>query len=156
ARCPWPNSTSGLGKRRRLIGLRPELSRRTTRQGSASPAPEENTMATHDTATAHQLWQERCASAAGRAGWVEPEADVIAVAARLREQAQLAALDLGCGVGRHALYLATQGFVVSAYDASDNGIEVTRAAAQQHGLSIALANGQMTALPYQTGQFDYV
>jgi tellurite methyltransferase len=113
-------------------------------------------MATHDTATAHQVWQERWASAAGRADWVEPDPDVISVATGLRGQERPVALDLGCGVGRHALYLAAQGFVVSAYDASDRGIDVTRTEAARRGLSIALAVGPMTDLPYATGQFDYV
>ena len=113
-------------------------------------------MATHDTATAYHAWQARWASAAGRADWIEPEPEVMAVAAGLLGAERPAALDLGCGVGRHALYLAAQGFIVSAYDASDHGIDVTRAEAAQRGLSIALAVGPMTNLPYATGQFDYV
>jgi tellurite methyltransferase len=113
-------------------------------------------MVTRDTATAYQVWQERWASEVGRADWVKPEPDVISVATGLLGQERPAALDLGCGVGRHALYLATQGFVVSAYDASTSGIAVTRAEAERRGLAIDLAVGPMATLPYKTGQFDYV
>lgn len=107
-------------------------------------------------ATAHQSWNERWATPAGRAGWLEPEADVIDTATGLMENPRPCALDLGCGVGRHALYLAAQGFEVWAMDASSNGIGVVRDEASQHDLPLHLSVGAMTELPYRDGQFDYV
>ena len=45
-------------------------------------------------------------------------------------------LDLGCGEGRNALYLAEQGFKVIAVDISRAGIEKLNHFARQRGLSI--------------------
>jgi 2-polyprenyl-3-methyl-5-hydroxy-6-metoxy-1,4-benzoquinol methylase len=111
---------------------------------------------TSNTETAHQAWQQNWATESGRAHWLEPEPDVIAAAASLPQQKTLPVLDLGCGVGRHALYLAQQGFKVSACDASPQGIEITAQQAQQRNLSLGLSEARMTDLPYRDGQFAYV
>ncbi len=113
-------------------------------------------MTTPNTETAHQAWQQNWATESGRAHWLEPEPDVIATAANLRPQGHLPVLDLGCGVGRHALYLATLGFRVSACDASPQGIQITAQQAKQRNLSIGLSVGRMTDLPYPNGHFAYV
>lgn len=113
-------------------------------------------MTENTTDTAYQAWQQNWASESGRAHWIEPEADVIAAVGQLTQQAGLPVLDLGCGVGRHALYLASLGFNVSACDASPQGIAVTAEEARKRGLSLDLTEGHMTDLPYETGQFAYV
>jgi len=113
-------------------------------------------MPTSDTETAHQAWQQNWATEAGRAPWLEPEQDVIATAAHLPARQHPPVLDLGCGVGRHALYLAEQGFEVSACDASAQGLAVTAQQAEQRGLSVDVSEGRMTDLPYRDGQFAYV
>ena len=109
-----------------------------------------------DITTAHQTWNERWATPEGRMGWLEPEADVLAAIASLPDHAKPKVLDLGCGVGRHTLFLAAQGFEVSAMDASTNGIDVVRDEAAKHALPVCLAVGAMTDLPYPDSQFDYV
>lgn len=106
--------------------------------------------------TAHEAWDERWTSARGRADWLEPEADVRAVAERLVAAGARRALDLGCGVGRHALFLAGLGFEVRALDASESGLAHCRQAARAAGLPLALAKGLMSDLPFAPGAFDYV
>jgi SAM-dependent methyltransferase len=65
-------------------------------------------------------------------------------------------LDLGAGVGRHALALARQGFAVSALDAAPEGIaEIDRIAATE-GLTVDARTGLMTGLPFDDGAFDHV
>ena len=113
-------------------------------------------MTENTTDTAYQAWQQNWATESGRAHWIEPEADVIAAVSELPEEADLPVLDLGCGVGRHALYLASLGFKVSACDASPQGIAVTAEEARKRGLTLDLGEGHMTDLPYETGQFAYV
>ncbi|WP_265444688.1 class I SAM-dependent methyltransferase [Acetivibrio straminisolvens] len=44
-------------------------------------------------------------------------------------------MDLGCGTGRHTIYLAQNGFQVLAVDVSETGIEVTRAKAEKLNLT---------------------
>ena len=85
------------------------------------------------TATAHRAWDEAWRSEDGRADWLVPDQDVITGAKISLEQGGRRALDLGCGVGRHALALATAGFDVSAIDASDTGIEHLKGRGRQGG-----------------------
>jgi len=59
--------------------------------------------------TAIEAWDKRWATAEGRADWLEPELDVIALLPELKARGARTALDLGCGVGRHALLLAEPG-----------------------------------------------
>lgn len=57
----------------------------------------------------------------------------------MRAVAQLApgrALDVACGAGRHALYLAAHGWRVTAVDASRVGVELMQSRARERGLSI--------------------
>jgi ubiquinone/menaquinone biosynthesis C-methylase UbiE len=65
-------------------------------------------------------------------------------------------LDLGCGVGRHAVFLAQQGFAVDAFDASSSGLAFAQQLAEETGMKIRFRQGMMTQLPYETGSFDYV
>jgi tellurite methyltransferase len=46
------------------------------------------------------------------------------------------ALDIACGVGRHAIYLAEHGWQVTAVDSSRVGVEVLRQRASEAALSI--------------------
>ena len=112
--------------------------------------------AANPTATAHQAWNERWATAEGRADWLRPDPEVEHRAARVLAAGGGRALDLGCGVGRHALMLARLGFATSALDASEIGIRHVDAAARAEGLAIDTRVGLMTDLPFADGAFDYV
>lgn len=45
-------------------------------------------------------------------------------------------LDIGCGEGKDAVYLAKQGYSVTAFDITDNGIRKTKALAEKEGVEI--------------------
>ncbi len=107
-------------------------------------------------ATAVAAWDRRWASAEGRADWIEPEADVVALPPVLKERGARRVLDLGCGVGRHALFFAEHGFAVSAIDGSATGIAVAGETARARGLALDLRQGDADALPFADGAFDYV
>ena len=109
-----------------------------------------------ETATAYQAWEARWSSAPGRAAWLDPEPEVMAVVQDLRGAGGRRALDLGCGVGRHSLYLAHQGWTVSCLDASASGMQYLLSAATGRGLRVVPVIGAMTDLPYDAGQFDYI
>ena len=47
-----------------------------------------------------------------------------------------AALDVACGAGRHAVWLAAQGFRVTAVDFSSEALEKTRLLAQERGAAV--------------------
>mgnify|MGYP003866247901 CR=1 FL=1 len=101
------------------------------------------------TDTAHHHWNRAWADIAQDSKWLTPEDDVMAWAATLDPGARI--LDLGAGVGRHALWLARAGFAVTAVDAAPEGLAVIAAAG---GVETCLA--EMTALPFEDHSFDHV
>ena len=108
------------------------------------------------TDTAHHAWEQRWQTSEGRAAWLAPNADVMACLETVKAHGGTRALDLGCGVGRHALAMARAGLETYALDGSDAGIAHLKAEASRNGFVIDAQNGLMTALPYADGQFDYV
>ena len=64
----------------------------------------------------------------------KPSAEIIALADKL--PSITAVLDLGCGEGRNALFLAERGFDVTAVDISEHGIGKLRSQAAQRGLQV--------------------
>ncbi len=65
------------------------------------------------------------------------------------------ALDLGCGSGQNAVWLAQRGWVVTAVDMSPDAIEETRAAALRAGVSLVCAVAYATAWR-PTSRYDLV
>lgn len=106
------------------------------------------------TDTAHTYWSTEWAQADGTSKWEQPEAEVMTFAQTLAPGA--AVLDLGAGVGRHALALARQGFAVATLDAAPEGTAEIARIAGAEGLTIDTRNGMMTALPFADGAFDHV
>src|SRR3546814_10952340 len=72
--------------------------------------------------TAHRAWNDQWQSDAGRAHWLEPDLDVAAVVPPLSSRGARSVLAPGCGVGRHAYFLAGAGFGVPAMGASASGL----------------------------------
>jgi tellurite methyltransferase len=106
--------------------------------------------------TAVETWDARWATAEGRADWLDPEPDVMALLPELKARGAHTALDLGCGVGRHALFLAEHGFAVEAIDGSAAGLAILRETARARGVSPGLHQGTADALPFDDGSFDFV
>ncbi|MDR3595638.1 MerR family transcriptional regulator [Clostridium sp.] len=65
-------------------------------------------------------------------------------------------LDLGCGMGRHSLYLLQQGFDVTACDISRKGLEVTKKKASKAGFKIDITCCDMRELPFKDNMFDAI
>ena len=65
-------------------------------------------------------------------------------------------LDLGCGIGRNAIFLAKTGFSVSAFDLSENGLSLLKKDAEREKLNIDIKLGDMLTLPYENEFFDCV
>ena len=109
------------------------------------------------TATAHLEWDKRWQTKAGRADWLKPDRDVVQFIQQLTPSASnLRVLDLGCGVGRHTIYLAQSGFETYGLDGSDAGLSYAKQTACDLNLDIHLTQGSMEALPYDRAFFDYV
>lgn len=63
-----------------------------------------------------------------------PSKEVESIASILNKDARI--LDVGCGDGRHSLYLASLGFKVDAFDISTNAIEKIDCLKKQNNLDI--------------------
>lgn len=70
------------------------------------------------------------------------------------------AVDVACGTGRHALYLARHGWRVDAFDISDVGLERLAAAAQREALPITCRQadfeppGPLADSPFEAECYD--
>ncbi len=109
----------------------------------------------HKLSTAHTVWDRRWTTTAGRADWTEPEPEVRAVVDLLHARGGHVVLDLGCGVGRHALLFARSGFDTVAIDASHSGLVFGRDQVKDGQAPLWLRGG-FTELPFTAGIFDLV
>jgi SAM-dependent methyltransferase len=68
------------------------------------------------------------------------------------------ALDLGCGPGRNALFLAERGFTVDAVDLSSAAVEWARERAAERGLAVTVRCGDAFAMPPHVlaGPYDLI
>ena len=68
------------------------------------------------------------------------------------------ALDLACGAGRHAIFLAERGWRVTAVDASVVGIELAKTLAQLRGVSVdwRVADLERGEFLIEAGAYDLV
>lgn len=101
------------------------------------------------TDTADQHWNDQWAAIKADSKWLTPEENVKTWAAHLTPGARI--LDLGAGVGRHALWLAAQGFEVTALDAAPEGLAEIKKAG---GVETVLA--RMDSLPFEDHAFDHI
>ncbi|WAZ21818.1 class I SAM-dependent methyltransferase [Streptomyces cinnabarinus] len=106
--------------------------------------------------TAHVYWDAVWRTDEGRADWSRPHPWVADTVPHLRERGVREVLDLGCGVGRHALFLAAEGFTARGVDASPAALDHAREEAGRRGLDAAFDTADFTELPYADASFDYV
>ena len=99
-------------------------------------------------ATAVEAWDERWATPEGRADWMVPHPAVAALVPVLKARGTQRVLDLGCGVGRHALLFAEHGFAVEAIDGAGTGLDFACREAAARGLQLSLRQADADALPF--------
>ena len=66
-----------------------------------------------------------------------------------------AVLDVGCGEGRNALFLAGKGFTVDAFDITEAGVEKTRRLAAEAGVSLNAWTQDLTRFTF-TRPYDVI
>ncbi len=88
--------------------------------------------------------------------WSKPSEDGVYFAHRWSGEGCRDVLDLGAGLGRHAIHFAKQGLTVSAMDISEYAVNHMKEWAAREQVKIQAVAGDMTALPYADASFDCV
>lgn len=109
-------------------------------------------MAASDRDRWNRRYRERGPDAFGTA----PSEWLVAHRALLAQQPRGRALDVACGTGRNALYLARLGFTVDALDVSDVAIDFLRAEVERRGLAIAPRRCDLEVELLPAGRYEVV
>jgi len=90
--------------------------------------------------------------------WNKVSDEFLPVAYRWKNLKKKTVLDIGCGRGRHSLFLAELGFNVTATDISPEGIEQLRKEAKKRKLESKIKTlvCDMLELPFENNTFDGV
>lgn len=84
----------------------------------------------------NRLWEELWSGDEGLEWWRKPAPEVLELVSSYTPETHPAVLDLGCGVGRHAIALAQAGFRVTATDSAPSAIERLKEWAERAGVSV--------------------
>jgi SAM-dependent methyltransferase len=89
--------------------------------------------------------------------WKEPHEKLVEILRKVKANASFKrVLDLGCGTGRHLVFLSGEGYEAYGMDLSHNGLLHSREWLARHDYPVRLAMADMTALPFYPASFDLV
>ena len=103
--------------------------------------------------TERASWDERYSS--GKYSSTEPHKLVREIVMKLKPGR---ALDLACGAGRNSIFLAENGWDVTAVDNSAAGVEIARSRAEEKGLKIdfIVADLETSEFAIEPGAYDLI
>ena len=78
------------------------------------------------------------------------------LAKQMKRDKRKRVLDLGCGFGRHLLYLAKEGFDVVGMDISQEAVNMAKNKLEAEGIDAEVLQGDMRELPFNDDEFDAV
>ena len=85
-----------------------------------------------------------------------PDEIVVSLASILEKRKAKRILDLGCGAGRHVIYLAERGFEAYGADISETGLKLTNKRLRSRKLEAEIIKCDMKSLPYVRSCFEAV
>ncbi|MDN5359807.1 MAG: hypothetical protein PWQ84_870 [Thermotogaceae bacterium] len=88
--------------------------------------------------------------------WHEPSEDIYYYVHRWKEKGYKNILDLGCGMGRHCILFAENGFNVTGFDLSEYGLDILNKKAEKNNLTIKAVQGDVVDLPFDDNSFDAI
>lgn len=86
--------------------------------------------------------------------WLTPSEESYYLASRWKQADFHKILDFGCGLGRHSVYFAKEGFDVTAFDLSPEAVENLKKWSEREKLPIDVRAADMLELPYADHSFD--
>ncbi|MBN2510455.1 MAG: class I SAM-dependent methyltransferase [Spirochaetales bacterium] len=102
------------------------------------------------------FWDTQWKTEKGQKAWETPEESVAGMISTYKNTGVRSVLDLGSGIGRHAMLFAREGFKVTALDGSREGITFLEAAAATEGLAIKCLTQDIDRLDFPDNSFDLV
>lgn len=88
--------------------------------------------------------------------WIDPAEDSYFFCENWKKQGRRSVLDLGCGLGRHSILFAENGFKVTAVDISEYAVEKLRETEKEKNLIISSKVCDMANLPFRENSFDCI
>jgi ubiquinone/menaquinone biosynthesis C-methylase UbiE len=89
--------------------------------------------------------------------FLKPQEDMSKIVKLFKNYKVKRVLDLGCGSGRHLVYLAKHGFDVCGIDIAESGIKIAKKWLRKEGLKADLKVGDIyKRLPYEDDFFDAI
>jgi len=89
--------------------------------------------------------------------FLEPKKEVQKIALVFAREGVKRILDLGCGTGRHVIYLVKKGFEVYGFDIAEEGIRLVKDRLKKERISAEMKIGSFyNKLPYKDNFFDAV
>ncbi len=103
-----------------------------------------------------KAWDWDRLSEGDRAYWDAPAGTVVEFAYRLKREGKRKVYDLGCGLGRHLLFLAQMGFDVCGSDLSERAVEEARKRLAAACLPGRIKHGDMVKIEEPDDTYDAV
>lgn len=102
------------------------------------------------------VWDEQYRSGAYRSRWdyTRPPAELVGALVCLDLPEGAAVLDVGCGAGAEAVFLAGQGFRAIGVDISPEALSIARERAAEAGVDVDWRLGTAVSLPVADGEVD--
>ena len=91
-----------------------------------------------------------------KAFWLEPCEESYYYAEKWYKEGRRSVLDLGCGLGRHAVLFAKRGFRVTAADISEDALAFLKAYQKEQGAEVTCRKADMEELPFAECAFDCI
>lgn len=106
--------------------------------------------------TASCYWNSKWESGEDRQSWSQVQEEVFSLLPLLAEHGVSRVLDLGAGIGRHALFFARLGYQTWAVDSSPAALKIIRTEAENLQVSVNTEQVDILSLPFDDSCFDYV
>ena len=101
-------------------------------------------------------WNVYWGNEANRSYWLKPDKAVVDLLKKVDRSRIKSVLDLGCGIGRHALLFAKAGFAVTAVDSSNEALSVLRSQVNKEGIRMKIIEGNYSQDIFPQESFDFI
>jgi tellurite methyltransferase len=101
-------------------------------------------------------WDAYWENESNRDYWLKPDKSVIDFISTLDSYKIKDVLDLGCGIGRHTLYLAESGYNVTAMDSSQEALTLLKERINNKDDKVNIIKGDYLRDLFPKGSFDAV